>query len=50
MVAALHLFRVLTQTTVMAGSWEFPMWLSLVGVAGAGAFSLWGFVLAFRRP
>jgi acyl-CoA reductase-like NAD-dependent aldehyde dehydrogenase len=48
LVATAHLLRVLSGWEVVAGPWNFPMWLSWVGTIVPAALSVWAFRLASR--
>ena len=43
LVAFLHLARVLLGWDMLIGGWEIPVWLSVVGVIGAGFLAYTGY-------
>lgn len=45
LVAVMHLLRLFWQENMMIGSWQFPMWASIVAVVVAGFLSFAGFRL-----
>jgi len=47
-VALVHLTRIAMGWPVVIGSWTMPMWVSWIGLAVAGALSLFGLRLAAR--
>jgi len=40
-IATLHLVRLLLQVQVTVGSYEIPMWVSILGVLGPGLLAVW---------
>ena len=49
-VALLHVTRLVLDWPVQAAGWTVPMWLSWIGIAVAGALSIWAFRLVGRAP
>jgi hypothetical protein len=41
LVAVFHLLRLLFQVRVTVGSFEIPMWASVLAVLGPGALAVW---------
>jgi hypothetical protein len=48
-VAILHALRVALKWQAIIGGWEFPMWLSVVGVLVASYLAYTAFRLAWSR-
>ena len=40
-IALLHLLRVVFQVPVTVGSFEIPIWASMIGFVGAGLLAVW---------
>ena len=48
-VAAAHLLRIINQLPVVFGSWDIPMWGSVIGFILAGILSYCGFTLMYKE-
>jgi hypothetical protein len=48
-VALAHLLRIVMGWPVVIGGWDVPMWVSWVGLLGAGGLSYFALRLAMRR-
>ena len=46
LVAIAHAMRLVCGSTIMLGTWNVPMWVSIVGVVVAGGLSIQGFKFA----
>ena len=46
LVSLAHLARLTTNCTFVIGTWNVPMWVSVVGILGPGLLSVLGFKFA----